>query len=801
MSDTQENFDFDRPIMDTKLYEILLSKIKVSLSDVDGCTSNYFNDIILECKTCIEQCLCSAMISIDSLNCNYLLSCLDNASCLLQMLSHFIRKVLASIPFVCSNMKQYPTTTGCIILSVFNHCKSSECEYGEYLTKVQRQLKELFRTCHELQLTYLMTLETHFTFDLSRADDLGVLLEVLDINLKICQVVENLDIKTMAEQWKAYTTLCDKYCKYIEDKHIYRNCVELLCEMVRSNMKNVLETCPDGAGKTVIRPVKVASFGLKILTKVCNIFKKATHNNNEIIDLLIFLNTYNASYLEIFLKKPSEITNLIEANTRAPSVALVNALVADRAFIHDVCKVNEVQCENEKFIGYLLLLTDVMRISPNNFEAPDDTRLNVMKRTFRLMSDGHVWFNVGIEMELDNKRFGPFEYALTVGSAFARTLSGDGYAALERLLLTSLLETDCYGALFAADLWILLMRSSDSELVAETASSLLEVYRSLARKPTFHRSPQTVHLTRVVRNVFGLCARRDRERILNSYKIEDHFDLWSGSTPTEVGGRQKAVGSFVTMLKGFLDNDEMENALPPVVAGGDRRADLISGTLSTLWGELRRGEADGARRCERIRRLTALTETFERFLSEEAVRKIHGTIGDLLRSGDENVAFVLFQKYCSFYERGFVDRDALSRDVFAELLHADDQIRRHAFVTLQRFERVDGVVREDPTLAGALVDREPRRRTSQFEERLRSVRGLRFRHGCLSDESPPDDADAGRPPSKRMKLSDGECEDLISRLEANVRRLSELEAEGGLSDERKSTLSNVFYKLQNILDS
>ncbi|XP_045486837.1 uncharacterized protein C1orf112 homolog isoform X2 [Pieris rapae] len=783
--------------MDTKSYEILLSKLKDSLCEADGCTSNYFNNVILECKTCIEQCLCAAVNSIDSLNCKYLLSCLENAGCLLQMLSVYIRKVLASIPFVCSNMKQYPTATGYIILSVFNHCKSSETVYGEYLTKVQRQLKELFRTCHELQLTYLMTLEMHFSFDLSQTDDLGVLLEVLDLNLKISQVVENLDIKTMAEQWKAYTALCDKYCKYIEDKHIYRNCVDMLCEMIKSNMKNVLETCPDGAGKTVIRPVKVASFGIKILTKVCNIFKKGSHDYNEIIYLLIFLNTYNASYLELFLKKPLEMSNLIEESTRAPSLALVNALAADQAFVHDICKVNEAECENEKFIGYFILLTDVL-ISPNGFEAPDDARLNAMTRMFRLLSDGHVWFNVGIELELAKRRFGLFEYALTVGTAFARTLSGDGYAALERLLATTLLETDCYGALFAADLWILLMRSSDrGDLAAETASSLLRLYRSLARRPAFHRSPQSVHVTRVIRNVFGLCARPDKERILNLYKSEDYFDLWSGSTPTEVGGRQSAGDSFVKMLKGFLDNDEIEYVLPPL----DRRTDLISGTLSTLWRQTRTGGAD-EQRCERLRRLTTLTETFGRFLSDETVREIHGTIGDLLRSGDENVPFVLFQKYCSFYERGVVGREALSRDVFAGVLDAsDERIRRHATVTLQRFRRVERVVREDPTLVGCLAsaDREPRRRSSQFELRMRSVRSHRFSHGCLSDDSPSEDAE--RPRSKRIKLDDGECESLISRLEDDVRRLSELEAEGGLSDERKSILSNVLHKLQNILES
>lgn len=63
----------------------------------------------------------------------------------------------------------------------------------------------------------------------------------LDLNLKIGEVVQNLDIKTMAEQWKAYTALCDKYCKYIEDGHIYEKCTDMLCEMIRSNLKNAFE--------------------------------------------------------------------------------------------------------------------------------------------------------------------------------------------------------------------------------------------------------------------------------------------------------------------------------------------------------------------------------------------------------------------------------------------------------------------------------------------------------------------------------------------------------------------------------
>lgn len=63
----------------------------------------------------------------------------------------------------------------------------------------------------------------------------------LDINLKIGELVQSLDVKTMAEQWKAYTALCDKYSSHLIDKHIYQQCMQSLCSMVMNNFKTALE--------------------------------------------------------------------------------------------------------------------------------------------------------------------------------------------------------------------------------------------------------------------------------------------------------------------------------------------------------------------------------------------------------------------------------------------------------------------------------------------------------------------------------------------------------------------------------
>jgi hypothetical protein len=49
--------------------------------------------------------------------------------------------------------------------------------YGGNLQSVEKQLKNLFGRCHELQLTYLMVLEKYFLFDMAVKEELAVLVE------------------------------------------------------------------------------------------------------------------------------------------------------------------------------------------------------------------------------------------------------------------------------------------------------------------------------------------------------------------------------------------------------------------------------------------------------------------------------------------------------------------------------------------------------------------------------------------------------------------------------------------------
>lgn len=68
-----------------------------------------------------------------------------------------------------------------------------------------------------------------------------LIVTALDINLKICEVVQSLDVKTMAEQWKAYIALCEKYASHLMDKHIYQECEQLICALITNNLENATQ--------------------------------------------------------------------------------------------------------------------------------------------------------------------------------------------------------------------------------------------------------------------------------------------------------------------------------------------------------------------------------------------------------------------------------------------------------------------------------------------------------------------------------------------------------------------------------
>ncbi|KAI5642998.1 hypothetical protein NE865_05039 [Phthorimaea operculella] len=535
------NYSFDdtaAETMDTSTYEDHMANTKellcknVKLEVQKSSFPALFSSIINECSSCIHQSLDLVISLITDTEVNLVQLCeyLDNAVNILQLLCGFLTKVIEGASMKCSCMKNFPTITGRIILTVFSHCKDSESLYGSNLKSVERQLKDLFRNCHELQITYLMVLEKNFIFDLTEFEELGILLDALDINLKIGEIVQSLDVKTMAEQWKAYTMICEKYSEYLLDRHIFEDCCKVLSKMIEHNISTAVEVNQED--KIVLRSLKVSSFTIKILLRVCNIFKHAPNKNHEhVAYLLLYIYLNNPVYLECKAQKSAQFINLINTHITTSAEALIKELTLDETFVNHLSNYQWENLEKEEFlVSYILIIISSMKYIMQQSNTKG-TKLKQLDCVFQWLPHGHACFNIGLKFKSANisRTYGLYEHLLSITFAMTATFDSEEINYLEKKLIESLLGTECYSALFSSNLWDLLARLSSRQFLFSQVISLCKIYQKLENHNMFAHSPQQIHITQTLRKLFKCLNSEDKMKIYKQFRISEdkNFGLWS----------------------------------------------------------------------------------------------------------------------------------------------------------------------------------------------------------------------------------------------------------------------------------
>ncbi|XP_063385877.1 FIGNL1-interacting regulator of recombination and mitosis-like isoform X1 [Cydia fagiglandana] len=555
-------------------YDTLLKKTKNSLDEYlrngipKTSLSAHFSSLLEDCNTCISQSMDIIIGLLVDTEVHYrtLIDYMEHAVCLLQMLSNFIKTIMESVSLSCHTMSTFPVMTGNIVMVVFNHCKDSETLYGKHLKHVEKQLKDLFRTCHELQLTYLMVMEKHFIFDLTEKEEQDILMKALDINLAIGEIVQTLDVKTMAEQWKAYTAICEKYSNFLSDKVIFQDCTKILCAMTMNNITTALQ--PNLEDKIVLRSLKIASFTIKIILKLCGIFKSASGRNyTSIMELFVFIYKHNGPYLELVNRKSPQFINQMTILIHNPCDLLLAQLICDDVFSECCLHLNtETLRKKDGMIGYIILLTSAMARALDKNTAANEFKRDVIRCSFSILPKCHIWFNKGLKFtntKHASRPYGLYEHILIHTIALASTLSCEQYTALERLMYEALLGTDCWSALFASDLWVALARNN-RELLQTQMIFLCKTYKTFENNHLFYHSPQKVHLSYTIARLFELMETRDKIKLYDNFNLALWTPLQIKNMPSEV--QEKAVEDIInellTKFENFLSsNIQSENEI------------------------------------------------------------------------------------------------------------------------------------------------------------------------------------------------------------------------------------------------
>ncbi|CAH0695940.1 unnamed protein product [Spodoptera exigua] len=789
--------------VDTASYEALVLQTKSAFSssktEIKKSTfSVYFSKLIDDCSTCVSQSLdlITQLLANTNIKQNQLKEYMNDAVCLLQLLSDLIKQVIETMSMSCCAMKSFPTATGRIILLVFTHCRDSESIYGSQLNCVEKQLKDLFRTCHELQLTYLMVFEKHFIFDLTEREERQILIEALDINLKIGEIVESLDVKTMAEQWKAYTVICDKYSNCLMDKKIYSNCSKILTAMVANNMKIALEENQEE--KVVIRSLKVSSFMLKILLRVCNTFRHAVMKDySPIVELLLYIHMNNEAYLQTMRGKSVQFVTLVNNNVTTPAQLLLAELIMDDKLLQAIYNynVNEIR-KDDKLLGLILLTLSVMKIvvqksGDQTLQVPKHKLVNLV---YNFLPYCHIWFNIGLKFKCEKasrhiQTYGLYEHLLTHMVALAATMNNEEINLLEKRMLEALLSTESYSAMFSANLWALLARMTSRQYLLTQVTTLCKIYQKLENNRQFVDSPQKVHLTHTLTRLFETMHNEDKIKVYHMFPIKEdrNISLW-------------------VCLK--LNN-----------LSSDTQMDSEMVVMEKLQMEMQRLASHEY--CSSIYELV-----------------LH-TISSIVQSGCKELKLLLINILCKLanFEAHDMNKtavDSLLTRAFIDLLQETDVIVKNKLFNMMRIHRsvrldqiVCKVVKEDNLLreTWSCFVRRGRIKNEDIntKEHLLLTMDYKYSHKCIEDSNLRDsgsvkmqkslsnnfdlvdmdslfDAESDTEPAcKKAKLNTNEVEQIICRLETDASLLCKIK-ENIFTNEYLNRIKNVCNKLNNILE-
>ncbi|XP_050352405.1 uncharacterized protein C1orf112 homolog [Nymphalis io] len=849
---SENSINLQNVTINIESYDLLLNKIKNStLGNISqkNKLSERFHLILNDCSSLIIQgldlilsLLEESPVAIDKV-CNYI----DDSVYILQILSNYIKNILETPTITCCTMKTFPTSTGNIISLIFSHCKDSECIYGSYLHNVEKKLKDLFRSCHELQLTYLMALERNFLFDLSEQEEQEILIETLSINLKIGEIVQALDVKTMAEQWKAYVMICEKYSNFLLDKNIYNNCAKLLATTIDNNIKTALEVTED---KIVMRSLKVANFSLKILLKISSIFKGAMCVNYQLIlDLLQNICLCNSNYYELTAKKSSGFSKLIHTNLIVTADALITQLVTEEKFIKLVLSINTNDIKDQNIIGYILFRISIMKALLKHNDVISGTKNKLIDCVFSILPNCHVCFTVdlkfdSINYESNQQSNGFYEHLLIHTIALATSMNRQEYNKLEKRFYEGIMGFDFYTAVFSSNVWIVLCRMNNSQLQINTLQNLLKIYKKLETNGSFATSPQQVNLNYTIELFFQNLKYPEKLLIYKHFSIQDNrnIGIWFALKIRNLPENLEILAERIVIEKLIKYYDEMSNNNVSYDIDNLNKYLKLASTCSFVECNSKLEELIVKCWCRvcpdcscivlqnhpyvlrYIESLIYITDSYvQNFENNSSIIKIIHIISSILLKGNSDLIILIFKTFCKSLCQ-CEDEDNSVMDLLINTLKsltADNDVQNYLFSVITAHDEINNlltpILNKHPSLKElrhCFVEYKTKFQvTMDRKEQLEIVSENIFEHKCV-DVNNKDiklenmktsrnfdiDMDSlfeeSEPASKKARF-DMDIENLLSNIEGNVLQL--VQAKENMISDHKNRIKNVCDNLRNII--
>ncbi|XP_074032511.1 uncharacterized protein [Leptinotarsa decemlineata] len=482
-----------------------------SISEVD---TTLLKQVLLAIQKGLQKIYDDNSLLSDTSNDDFVVNILkDNlhmASDFLQLMRVIFEFVLENNEVRLSSVKNTTFTSAQVILSTFDHCKSSSEDYKDTF---REDLLEIFQKAQELHLLFLKMLETCAAIDLSEnSDEILILKQVLETICALSIVLSDLNMKSLITNWKGYIAIAQKFSHVLIDYIDIKLPINCLTSEIARTLSSLHEMESDDP--RVVQVIRKTGFLVKVVLKICDIFWDCMEKVCEtVLDFNCIVYSKPPEYFES-LGFSGDIISLIENSIFTSLVPFVSRLVVNDAFLQVLSNQN---FPADKFSpGLLNFLNEFLKcvIKKENVDCLD----HVIRLIFTSIKECFEEFS----SPLSSAR--SIFHNLVIHTA-ASVINHDGfYAGTEQILLENILQEDVWCAMLATDVWCLLLGKSTETFRLETFFNLVKIYKELDFGTNTHRL-EKIYLRNFIRRVFGFLPENSKNEAIEITR-RNGISLW-----------------------------------------------------------------------------------------------------------------------------------------------------------------------------------------------------------------------------------------------------------------------------------
>ncbi|XKL60045.1 hypothetical protein PGB90_001061 [Kerria lacca] len=538
--------------LDLNFNSYAFTQISDAVRDLD----QLFNENISK----VEQ-LLSAKIN-ESCEYNKIIEFLNQNFCILISFESLI-KHLNSRSLNIEDVDCVIKSTILILSTTFQHCRKNKNVYTEITNAVNEYITKLFIKCTELQIHFLEFLN-NLKIDCNCEKQLQLLITVLYKVFDIGTVVSNLDLKTMAQLWKGFTTLIKLYSPYLKDEFDISKVIRFFFNEINEKIFSLCNI--DNKLRTVT--LKILCFLLKIVVKLCEYFVENLRNSySDLFELILCLYQHSSFCVKVN-NVIVEIATEVEKCLLPAIDPLIAALINDRAFVNYFLSINLENKNSGYLISVLLFITEILQkliISSSEVRSLW-IECCIFEFVLKLVSVSrnelcyelnlHVsCFNTSLSQEI------PLYDGLIVylSGLIIASLSCEKFYDFEQLLLSYLLEEGpLLIKIFVSDLWCTIIRYGNSDLCYEHTLYLINLFNVIHKEKI-----EIVFLISLIKRFFTFLSQNQQQLIMEIINDHDLFIELCNYTNVQIDTRLGIVNSSLQEIT-KKQNESLSNELPDI---------------------------------------------------------------------------------------------------------------------------------------------------------------------------------------------------------------------------------------------